>query len=132
MKLPKLFFADRASASAGTNAALHRNAVRMLRRVAHDLRLPRQTHEVVVMPARRNARSRVTLQTDSLFVDVIDKPCRTGVAVCYRTRRGRTDLSGGGDNYVPMEQIQTPSGYQTLLDGLRLAGGLTADHGGRQ
>jgi len=132
MKLPKLFFADRASASAGTNAALHQSATRMLRRVAHDLRLPQHTHEVVVIPARRNSLSRVTLRTDSLFVDVVETSCRLGVAVCYRTRRGRSDLSGGGDNYVPIEQIQTDSGYQLLLDGLRLAGGLGVGRGGQQ
>ena len=132
MKLPKLFFADRASASAGTNAALNQSAKRMLRRVAHDLRLPRHTHEVVVVPARRNSLSRVTLRTDSLFVDVIDTPCRLGVAICYRTRRGRSDYSGGCDNYVPLEQIKTKSGYQSLLDGLRLAGGLGIGRGGRQ
>jgi hypothetical protein len=132
MKLPKLFFADRASASTGANAALNQSAKRMLRRVAHDLRLPRHTHEVVVTPARRNSLSRVTLRSDSLFVDVVDTPCRFGVAVCYRTRRGRSDLSGGGDNYVPLEQIETDSGYQLLLDGLRLAGGLGAGRGAQQ
>jgi hypothetical protein len=132
MKFPKVFYADRAGASAGTNAALQQNAVRMLRRVAHDLRLPRHAHEVVVEPARRSAASRVTLRADSLFVDVVDKPCRSGVALRYRTRRGRSDLSGGGDNYVPLEQIESASGYRALLDGLRLAGGIVADSGARR
>jgi hypothetical protein len=131
MKIPKIFYADRASASSGTNAVLQLSAVRMLRRVAHDLRLPRHAHEVVVEPARRNAASRVTLRTDSLFVDVVDKPCRSGVALRYRTRRGRSDLSGGGDNYVPLEQIESASGYRALLDGLRLAGGIAPENGGR-
>lgn len=131
MKIPKVFYADRTSATAGTNAVLHRHARRMLRRVAQDLRLNKHDHEIVVEPARHNASSRVTLRTDSLFVYVVDKPCRRGVALSFRTRRGRSDLSGGGDNYVPLEQIESASGYRALLDGLRLAGGITPENGGR-
>ena len=130
MKIPKVFYADRTSATAGTNAVLHKHASRMLRRVAHDLRLNNRDHEILVEPARRNALSRVTLRTDRLFVDVIDKPCRQGVALSFRTRRGRSDLSGGGDNYVPIEQIESASGYRALLDGLRLAGGIAPENGG--
>jgi hypothetical protein len=122
MNFPKLFYADRASASAGTTAALHQQAARVLRRVAHDLRL--RKHEIVVQPARRAYPSRVSLRTATLFVDVLDKPCRQGVALSFRTRRGRLDHTGGGENYVPLEQVETKAGYQALLDRLRLAAGL--------
>jgi hypothetical protein len=66
----------------------------------------------------------VSLRTATLFVDVLDKPCRQGVALSFRTRRGRLDHTGGGENYVPLEQVETKAGYQALLDRLRLAAGL--------
>lgn len=129
MKFPKLFYADRSAANAGTEAALQRDASRVLRRVAHDLRL--RTHEIVMQPARHRAPARISLRTETLFVDVLDKPCRQGVALSFRTRRGRSDLTGGGENYVPLEQVESSAGYKAMLDGLRLAGGITLTSGGR-
>ena len=127
MKFPRLFYADRTAASAGATAALHRHAARVLRRVAHDLRL--RTHEIVVQPGRRFSNSRVSLRTETLFVDLLDKPCRQGVAFSFRTRRDRTDLTGGGENYVPLEQLETTAGYQAFLEGLRLTAGLNISSG---
>ena len=127
MKFPRLFYADRTAASAGTTAALHRHAARVLRRVAHDLRL--RTHEIVVQPGRRFSNSRVSLRTETLFVGLLDKPCRQGVAFSFRTRRDRTDLTGGGENYVPLEQLETTAGYQAFLEGLRLTAGLNISSG---
>ena len=122
MKFPRLFYADRTVASAGMNAALQRHASRLLRRVAHDLHL--QSHEIVVQPVRRSSQSRVSLRTGTLFVDVLDKPCRQGVALSFRTRRGQSDLTGGGENHVSLEQLETFAGYQSFLEGLRLASGI--------
>lgn len=130
MKLPRLFYADRKSASAGTVAALQQQAARVLRRVAHDLRL--RSHEIVLQPARRNIPGRVSLRTETLFVDVLDRPCQNRVALSFRTRRGRSDLTGGGENYVPIEQIESTRGYQSFLDGLRLAGGINTSSGVRR
>jgi hypothetical protein len=124
MKFPRLFYADRTAASAGMNAALQRHAARLLRRVAHDLQL--RSHEIVVQPARLSSRSRVSLRTGTLFVDVLDKPCRQGVALSFRTRRGRWDLTGGGENHVSLEQLETYAGYQSFLEGLRLASGINS------
>ncbi|MGF6265397.1 hypothetical protein OKW49_006390 [Paraburkholderia youngii] len=130
MKFPKLFYADRRSAGAGATAALQQQASRVLRRVAQDLRL--RSHEIVVEPSRRNFPGRVSLRTETLFVDVLDRPCQKPVALSFRTRRGRSDLTGGGENYVPLEQIETTRGYQSFLDGLRLAGGIDTSSGGRR
>ena len=130
MKFPKLFYADRRSAGAGASAALQQQATRVLRRVAHDLRL--RSHEIVVQPSRRNLPTRVSLRTESLFVDVLHEPCQKRVALSFRTRRGRSDQTGGGENYVPLEQIESTRGYQSFLDGLRLAGGIDTSSGGRQ
>lgn len=125
MKFPRLFYADRTSANAGMNAALQRHAARLLRRVAHDLRL--RSHEVVVQSVRRSSESRVSLRTGTLFVDVLDKPCRHGVALSFRTRRGQSDLTGGGENHVSLEQLETYAGYQSFLQGLRLASGINVE-----
>lgn len=127
MKVPKIFYADRRSAGAVSDAALTHQASGLLRRVALDLRLPPAAHEIVTEPARRGRGCRVTLRTPSLLVEVADSPSRHAVAMSFRTRRGRSDLSGGGDNAVPLEQLATDDGYETLLGRLRLVSGLDQD-----
>ncbi|TDN59045.1 hypothetical protein [Paraburkholderia sp. BL10I2N1] len=124
MKIPKVFYADRRSAGVATDAAITDHATRMLRRVARDLRLRSGEHEIVAEPSRRGCGCRVTLRTPSVMLEVADSPSRRSVAVSFRTRRGRVDLSGGGDNAVSLEQLTSREGYDALLGGLRLAGGL--------
>jgi hypothetical protein len=124
LKIPKVFYADRRSAGASTDAAITHHATRMLRRVAQDLHLRPHEHEIVAEPARRDRGCRVTLRTRSVMVEVADSPSRQSVAVSFRTRRGRRDLSGGGDNAVALEQLTSRDGYDALLRGLRLAGGI--------
>jgi hypothetical protein len=130
MKIPKLFYADRRSAGAGGKAALQQQATRVLRRVAQDLRL--RSHEIVVQPSRSHFPERISLRTATLFVDVLDHPCQQRVALSFRTRRGRSDMTGGGENYVPFEQIESARGYESFLDGLRLAGGIDTTSGGER
>lgn len=55
---------------------------------------------------------------------VADTPTRDTVAVSFCTRRGRSDLSGGSDNAVTVDQL---SGYDPLPGGLRLAAGLDSE-----
>ncbi|APA90400.1 hypothetical protein BJG93_32930 (plasmid) [Paraburkholderia sprentiae WSM5005] len=124
LKVPKLFYADRRSAGAAADAAITHHATQMLRRVARDLRLRSGEHEIVTERARRNRGCRVTLRTPAVMLEVTDTPTRQKVAVSFRTRRGRADLSGGGDNAVSLEQLSSREGYDALLGGLRLAGGL--------
>ncbi|MGF6851127.1 hypothetical protein OKW29_000013 [Paraburkholderia sp. CI3] len=95
-----------------------------MRRIARDLHLRSGEHEIVTEPARRNRGCRVTLRTPAVMLEVADTPTRQKVAVSFRTRRGRADLSGGGDNLVSLEQLSSREGYDALLGGLRLAGGL--------
>ncbi|HEX7934165.1 MAG TPA: hypothetical protein VF573_13980 [Paraburkholderia sp.] len=127
LKVPKVFYADRRSAGAATDAAITDHATRMLRRVARDLRLRPGDHEIVSEPARRGRGCRVTLRTPALMLEVADTPTRQSVAMSFRTRRGRSDLSGGGDNAVPLDQLSSREGYDVLLGGLRLAAGLDAE-----
>ncbi|WP_429537998.1 hypothetical protein [Paraburkholderia youngii] len=103
------------------------HATQMLRRVARDLRLRSGEHEIVTEPARRNRGCRVTLRTPALMLEVADSPTRHRVAVSFRTRRGRSDLSGGGDNAVSFEQLSSREGYDALLGGLRLAAGIDSE-----
>ncbi|MCR4469860.1 MULTISPECIES: hypothetical protein [unclassified Burkholderia] len=126
LKVPKMFYADRRSAGAASDAALTHQATQMLRRVAIDLRLRRSDHEIVAEPARRGRGCRVTLRTPAMMLEVADSPSRRAVAVDFRTRRGRSDLSGGGDNAVSLDQLASKDGYDEFLSGLRLADGL--DH----
>ena len=127
LKIPQVFYADRRSAGAATDAAITDHATRMLRRVARDLRLRSGEHEIVTEPARRGRGCHVTLRTPAVMVEVADSPTRQSVAMSFRTRRGRSDLSGGGDNVVPLEQLSSREGYDALLGGLRVAGGLDSE-----
>jgi hypothetical protein len=127
LKIPKVFYADRRSAGVSADAAITDQATRMLRRVARDLRLRSGEHEIVAEPARRGRGCRVTLRTPAVMLEVADSPSRQSVAVSFRSRRGRSDLSGGGDNTVPLEQLASRDGYDSLLGGLRLAAGLDAE-----
>jgi len=126
LRAPKVFYADRRSSGAAADAAITDHATRMLRRVARDLRLRPQDYEIVSEPARRG-RCRVTLRTPAVMLEVADTPTRQMVAVSFRTRRGRSDMSGGGENAVPLDQLSSAEGYKVLLGGLRLAGGLDAE-----
>jgi hypothetical protein len=127
LKIPKVFYADRRSAGASTDAAITDQATSMLRRVARDLRLRSGEHEIVAESACRGRGCRVTLRTPAVMLEVADSPTRQSVAMSFRTRRGRADLSGGGDNAVPLEQLSSRDGYDSLLGGLRLAAGLDAE-----
>jgi hypothetical protein len=122
-----VFYADRRSAGVSADAAITDQATRMLRRVARDLRLRSGEHEIVAEPARRGRGCRVTPRTPAVMLEVADSPSRQSVAVSFRSRRGRSDLSGGGDNAVPLEQLASRDGYDSLLGGLRLAAGLDAE-----
>lgn len=126
-KVPKVFYADRRSAGAAADAAITHHATQMLRRVARDLRLPNGEHEIVTEPARLGRGCRVTLRTPAVMLEVADTPTRQKVAVSFRTRRGRSDMSGGGDNAVALEQLSSRDGYDALLTGLRLAAGLDGE-----
>jgi hypothetical protein len=127
LKIPKVFYADRRSAGAAADAAVADHATRMLRRVARDLRLRAGEHEIVTEPARRGHGCRVTLRTPAVMLEVADSSTRQAVAVTFRTRRGRSDMSGGRDNAVAFEQLGSRDGYDSLLSGLRLAAGLDSD-----
>jgi len=127
LRVPKVFYADRRSSGAASDAAITDHATRMLRRVARDLRLRPHDHEIVTEPARRGRGCRLTLRTPAVMLEVADTPTRQMVAVSFRTRRGCSDMSGGGENAVPLDQLSSAEGYKVLLGGLRLAGGLDAE-----
>lgn len=127
LKVPKVFHADRRSAGVASDATITDQATRMLRHVARDLHLRAGDHEIVTKPARQGRGCRVILQTSALMLEVADTPGRQKVAMSFRTRRGRSDLSGGADNTVALEQLATREGYDSLLGGLRLAGGLDTE-----
>lgn len=78
-------------------------------------------------PAAVATACRVSLNTDRLILEVTDSPSRGTVAMSFRTRRGRSDLSGGGDNSVSAEQLGTHEGYESLISALRLANGLDSE-----
>jgi hypothetical protein len=124
LKIPRVFHADRRSAGAATDANITDHATRILRRVARDLHLPAGEHEIVGQPARRGRGCKVALRTRAMMLEVADSPSRRLVTMAFRTRRGYSDMSGGEENVVPLEQLASREGYESLLNGLRLAAGL--------
>lgn len=123
----RVMHADRRSAGAERDARFTRRARGFLHRVAGDLRLRAGEHEIKAEPCRRGNGCRVSLNTDRLILEVTDSPSRGTVAMSFRTRRGRSDLSGGGDNSVSAEQLGTREGYESLISALRLANGLDSE-----
>lgn len=133
LKIPRVFHADRRSAGAAADANITDHATRILRRVARDLHLRASEHEIVSQPAHRGCGCKVALRTRAMMLEVADSPTRHSVTMAFRTRRGHSDLSGGGENVVPLEQLTSREGYEMLLGDLRLAAGLDVRHrfGGR-
>lgn len=127
VKIRKVFYADRRGAGAASDAAITHHATHLLRRVARDLRLRASEHEIVAEPARRGRGCRVTVRTPAIMLEAADTPTRQKVALSFRTRRSRSDMSGGGDNAVSLDQLSSRDGYDTLLGGLRLAAGLDSE-----
>jgi hypothetical protein len=127
LKIPKVFYADRRSASAAADVAVIDHTTRMLRRVASDFRLRAGEHEIVTEPARRGRACRVTLRTAAVILGVAVPSTLQAVAVTLRARRGRSDISGGRDNAVTLAQPGSRDGYNSLLSGLRLAAGVDSD-----
>ncbi|WP_430233387.1 hypothetical protein [Paraburkholderia tropica] len=123
----RVMHADRRSAGAERDARFTRRARGFLHRVAGDLRLRAGEHEIKAEPAHRGNGCRVSLNTNRLILEVTDSPARGTVAMSFRTRRGRSDLSGGGDNAVSAEQLGSREGYESLLSALRLANGLDSE-----
>lgn len=122
--ITRITHADRRSAGARRDTEIARCARGFLRRVAGDLRLRAGQHDITSLLAARGRGCRVTLNTGRLIVEVADAPARNSVAVSFRTRHGRSDLSGGGDNAVSLDQISSREGYEAMLAALRLASGL--------
>src|SRR5690349_13129497 len=105
LKIPRVFHANRRSAGAAADVNITDHATRILRRVARDLHLPADEHEIVSEPARRGCGCKVALRTRGMMLEVADSPTRQSVTMAFRTRRGYSDLSGGGANVVPLEQV---------------------------
>jgi hypothetical protein len=123
----KVFHASRGSAGVAREAGITHHAQRFLRRVAGDLRLRSDDHEIVSEAAERGHGCRITLRTSRLMLEVADTPERSTVSVSFRTRRNRKDLSGGGDNAVSQEQLASHEGYEAFLGALRLTNGLESE-----
>ena len=118
-KIPKVFYADRRSAGKSADPLILRQGGRLLRRVAHDLKLRASDHEIVERPARNPFSCSVTLRAHGLLVEVGTTHVGGDVAVSFRTRRSRQDFAGGRANVVSLEQFTSADGYASLLTDLR-------------
>lgn len=125
MAVPKAFLCTRRASSEAAAVELRQHATRFLRRVTQDLHLSSKFFEIDEERATKKRRQCITLSTESFFLEVRDTEPGNPVTISFKTRQGWSDLSGGGDNAVPVEQIATPEGYLALLRSLRLTVGLT-------
>lgn len=125
MAAPKAFLSTRRASSNAASAELTKHATRFLRRVANDMCLSSCEFDIKATCATAWRRQHITLSTECFFLEVQDTAPGTAVAIAYRTRQGKRDLSGGGINHVAIEQIGTEHGYASLLRSLRLTQGLS-------
>lgn len=121
--IPRVFYADRRSAGKSPQPAIQRHATRLLRRVAHDLRLRPAEHEIVSQTISAGLGCQVTLRAPGLLVEVGQKYQCSDVGVAFRQRRSLNDLAGGRPNAVSFGQLASPEGYQSLLTRLRCVSG---------
>ncbi|CAM2158347.1 conserved protein of unknown function (plasmid) [Pararobbsia alpina] len=123
MKISKSFLALDFAGSSGAVDVLVREATRFFRRVASDMHLSES--EFTIREDRHSGEDGyVALHADALYVHIRKAPNRAGIAILYRTCRGRDDHAGGKDNFVSFTQLMSHSGYQSFLSNLRLASGL--------
>lgn len=124
MATPKAFLSTRRASSPAANAELRLHATRFLRRVAQDLHLSSLDFQVKVERGTIKRRQRISLATDHFVLGIQDTEPGSPVAISFRTRSGRTDQAGGGNNFVPVEQLATREGYLDLVRSLKLSQGL--------
>lgn len=121
--IPRVFYANRRSAGKSPQPAIQRHATRLLRRVAHDLRLRTADHEIVSQTIGAGLGCRVTLRAPGLLLEVGQKYQSSDVAVAFRHRRTTRDMAGGRPNAVSFGQLASPEGYQSLLTSLGCVSG---------
>lgn len=123
MKIPKSFTHPHVPDNRSACATLQRDASRVLRRFAGDLSLRQRDFDIRARRQRRHQVEVFSLHTETLCVQIAHGPDRNAASVSFRTCRGRGDMSGGRDNVVSLDSLDTPRGYNDLLTSLRAVAG---------
>lgn len=87
-------------------AAFHREAKKVLRKVAKSMNLSTGEYDVRSNMGGIAVSGEITLHTDNVYVQV-SQPCfGTGNEVMYRKCKGRKDFCGEQNNFAPVEDLE--------------------------
>jgi hypothetical protein len=123
MKIPKSFSVPHTPDSSAACDIFKRDASRVLRRVAGDLSLRQRDYAIRGRRQKRHRAEVIALHTDSLYLQIEHSTARSTALMSFRTCNGRQDCSGGRDNGVSLDSIDSPEGYARLLSSLRVIAG---------
>lgn len=117
-KLDKL--ADDASYNHEGKQAFRKEAMKLLRRLAAELRLERKDVDVRFNPGGIAVSGDAILHCDFLYVWISRSPIRPGATVLVRDCKGRKDYTGGRNQYIHPALLYTPSSAVAQLSSMRL------------
>ena len=109
--------------------AFHKDGRRFLRRLAAAVGLPKGSFDVRSNLGGIAVSGEVTLHSDTLYVQLYESVCRSGVAVLYRRCRGRRDYCGEANFFVDPAALQDAERMEQFVRNLRILGGLIPNNG---
>jgi len=86
-------------------AAFHREAAKRLRRLAKTMEFDTAAYAVRSNKAGVAVSGEVTLHHDRVYIQVSQSCMGASSGILYRTCNGRTDYTGGPNNFAPIELL---------------------------
>lgn len=108
--------ANNASYNHDGKQAFRKEAMKLLRRLATELRLDRKDVDLRFNPGGIAVSGDAVLHCDFLYVWISRSVIRAGATVLVRECKGRKDYTGGRNQYIPTELLYTPSSAVEYLD----------------
>lgn len=104
--------------------ALHKDGRRFLRKLAAELGLAKGSFDVRSNKGGIAVSGEVTLHSDTLYVQLYETVCRSGVRVLYRRCRGRRDYCGEANHDADPASLQDEERMRLFVQELRMLGDL--------
>lgn len=87
---------------------LHRAGMKALRNLASTLGLSKEEFDVRSNKGGIAVSGEITLHTDKVYIQIFESLNGKGISVMFRSCNGRKDYSGGTNNYVSVEKLESP------------------------
>ena len=114
---------------AARKRAFHKDGRRFLRRLAAAVGLPKGSFDVRSNSGGIAVSGEVTLHSDTLYVQLYESVCRSGVAVLYRRCRGQRDYCGEANFFADPAALEDAERMERFVRTLRVLGGLVPNDG---